>query len=38
MGAYDVCKIPLSCFDHKRYKLGDGIDSQAYFHKDVKSQ
>ena len=27
MGAYDVCKIPLSCFDHKRYKLGDGIDS-----------
>ena len=28
----DVCRISLSCFDDKRYILGDGIDSLAYFH------
>ena len=31
-------KIPLSCFDDKRYVLDDGIRMLAYFHKDsVKS-
>ena len=35
IGTYDVCKI--SCFDDKRYILDDGINSLAYFHKDVKS-
>ena len=28
-GTYEVCKISLSCFDYKRYILGDGIDSLA---------
>ena len=27
-------KIPLSCFDDKRYVLDDGIRMLAYFHKD----
>ena len=35
---YGVCKIPLSCFDGKRYILKDDINSLAYFHKDVRSQ
>ena len=35
-GTYDVCKISLSCFDDKRYILDDGVDSLAYFHKDIK--
>ena len=26
----------LSCFDDKRYILDNGINSFAYFHKDVK--
>ena len=38
IGTYDVCKISLSCFDDKRYILDDGINSLAYFYKDVKSQ
>ena len=32
----DVCKISLFCFDDKRYILDDGINSLAYFHKDIK--
>ena len=28
-GTYEVCKISLSCFDDKRYILGDGINSLA---------
>ena len=32
IGAYDVCKISLSCFN-ERYILNDGINSLAYFHK-----
>ena len=35
---YGVCKIFLPCVDDKRYILDDGINSLAYFHKDVKSQ
>ena len=38
IGTYDVCKISLSCFDDKRYILDDGVNSFAYFHKDIKSQ
>ena len=34
--SYDVCKISLSCFDDKRYVLDDGVNSLAYFHKDIK--
>ena len=37
IGTYDVCKISLSCFDDKRYILDDGINSLAYFHKDIRS-
>ena len=36
IGTYDVCKISLSCFDEKRYTVDDGVDSLAYFHKDIK--
>ena len=35
IGTYDVNKICLSCFDNKRYILGDGINTLAYFHKDI---
>ena len=35
MGTYDVCKIPLSCFDDKRYLLDDGINSLTYFQKNM---
>ena len=37
IGTYGVCKISLSCFDDKRYILGDGINSLAYFYEDVNS-
>ena len=37
IGTYDVCKIPLSCFDDKRYVLDDGVNTLAYFHKDIKN-
>ena len=32
---YEVCKISLSCFGDKRYILDDGINTLAYFHKDI---
>ena len=35
IGTYDVCKIYLSCFDDKIYILDNGINSLAYFHKDI---
>ena len=35
IGTY-VCRISLSCFDDKRYILDDGVNSFAYFHKDIK--
>ena len=37
VNTYDVNKISLSCFDDKRYILDDGINTLAYFHKDIKS-
>ena len=36
IGTYDVFKISLLCFDDKRYILDDGVNSLAYFHKDIK--
>ena len=35
VGTYDLNKIILSCVDDKRYVLGDGINTLAYFHKDT---
>ena len=32
---YDICKISLSCFDEKGYVLDDGVNSLAYFHRNV---
>ena len=36
IGTYNICKISLSCFDNKRYILDDGVNSFAFFHKDIK--
>ena len=36
IGTYEIDKISLSCFDDKRYVLDDGINTLAYFHKDIK--
>ena len=36
IGSYDVLKISVSCFDDKRYTLDIGVNSLAYFHKDIK--
>ena len=35
IGTYDISKISLSCFDDKRYVLSDGINTLAYYHKDI---
>ena len=35
IGTYDISKISLSCFDDKIYVLDDGINTLAYFHKDI---
>ena len=37
IGTYDVFKISLSCFDDKRSVLDDGINTLAYFHKDIEN-
>ena len=34
--ACQINKKSLSCFDHKRYLLEDGISSYAYGHKNIK--
>ena len=36
IGTYDVCKVFLSCSDDKIDILGDGINSLAYFHNDIR--
>ena len=36
IGTFDLNKISLSCFDDKRYVLGDVINTLAYFHKDIE--
>ena len=35
IGTYDIFKISLTCFDDKKYVLDDGINTLAYFHKDI---
>ena len=35
IGSYDINKISLSSFDNERYVLDDGINTLAYFHKDI---
>ena len=37
IGTYDVFKISLSCCDGKRYVLDDGLNTLAYFQKDIKN-
>ena len=37
IGTYNVSKISLSCFDDKRDVLDDGVNTLAYFHKDMKN-
>ena len=34
LGTYEIDKIPLSCFDDKRYVLDDGIQTLSCFHKN----
>ena len=36
IGAYEIDKISLPCFDNKRFVLDDGIHTLAYFHEDLK--
>ena len=37
IGSYEINKVSLSCFDDKRYILGDGISSYAYGHHLINS-
>ena len=34
---YIVFKISLSCFDDKIHVLDDGVNTSAYYHKDIKN-
>ena len=36
LGAYEINKISLWCFDDKRFVSNDGIHTPAYFHKDLR--
>ena len=36
LGAYEINKISLSCFDDKRFVLKNSIYTLAYFHKDLR--
>ena len=38
IGTYDVCKISLSCFDNKKYVFEDGVNTLAYFDKEIKER
>ena len=38
IGAYEIEKISLSCFDDKRFVLDDGVHTLAYFHKDCNKK
>ena len=35
IGTCDINKKSLSCFNDKRHVLHDGINTLAYFHKDI---
>ena len=36
LGTYEINKLPLLCFDDKRFVLNDGIHTLAYFRKDLR--
>ena len=38
IGTYGINKISLSCFDDKKFVLGDSIHILSYFHKDLKNR
>ena len=38
IGTYGIDKISLSCFDDNRYVLDDGVNTLAYFHKDINKK
>ena len=38
IGAYEIDKIYLSCFDDKRHVLDEGVNTLAYFHKDCNKK
>ena len=38
IGTYDICQTYLSFFNDKHYIFNDGVNSLAYFHKDVRIQ
>ena len=38
LGSYEINKVPLSCFDEKRYIHEDGVSSYAYGHYLTKSK
>ena len=38
LGTYEINKLPLLCFDDKRFVLNDGIHTLAYFRKDLRKQ
>ena len=38
IGAFEIDKISLSCFDDKKFVLGDGVHTLAYFHKDFNKK
>ena len=37
-GTYEIDKIPLSCFDDKRFVLDNEVHTLAYFHKDCNKK
>ena len=38
IGTGKIDKISLSCFDHKRFVLDDGVHTLVYFHKDYNKK
>ena len=36
IGTYEINKMSLSCLDDKRFVLNNGIQTLAYFHKELK--
>ena len=36
IGTYNIFNISLPYFDDKIYALDDGVNTLAYFHKDIK--
>ena len=37
ISTYDMYKISLSCFEDKKYVLDNGVNTLAYFYKDIKN-